>query len=242
MQAFIRVTKRVRRRRLRPKISPNPARTLRRGRAGRPPDLRLLDPPLDPEREEGRDDADEEDPSPAPDGQDERGHGRRRGIADGPRALDDAQGLAAVLGRPGLGDERGPAGPLPAHAEAEEDAEDGQHDDARGEAAGRREDGIDEDAGHQGLAAAEAVGEDAEDEAADGRGDEGQRAEKPRRRLGHAQVGHQRRQDHGVEHDVEGVEHPAERGGDERPPGVGRSLLPPGEARHQRISMPLRRR
>ena len=39
--------------------------------------------------------------------------------------------------------------------------------------------------------------------------------------AGQAQIGHQGRQDHGIEHDVEGMSIAAERGGKQGPPASG---------------------
>ncbi len=71
-----------------------------------------------------------------------------------------------MLVGPGLGDERRAGGPLAAHAEAEQDAEDREFDEAVREAAGRGEDCVDEDRGHQRAGASEAIRDEPEDQAA----------------------------------------------------------------------------
>ncbi len=115
-----------------------------------------------------------------------------------------------MLGRPGLGDERSAAGPLAAHAEAKQDAEDGELHEVLRETARGGEDGVDQDACHQGAGAAEAVGDDAEEKSTCGCGKQRDRAEDSGGAFAEVQVGHQRSQHQGVEHYVEGVEHPAE--------------------------------
>ena len=126
------------------------------------------------------------------------------------------EGLAAVLRRPGLGDERGAGRPLAAHAQAEDEAEDRELHDGGREAAGPARQRVDEDRDHQRARAADAVGEEAEEQAADGRGQQGERVQEPGRGLVHPEVAHQVREHHGVEHHVHGVEHPAEAAGHER--------------------------
>ena len=77
----------------------------------------------------------------------------------------------------------------------------------------------------------EAVGTDAEENAADRRGDEGDRVENSGagQRQVELRVFDQRRHDHRIKHDVEGVEHPAERRGNERATGALVGGVPPVE-------------
>ncbi len=201
------------------------------------------DSPAHPEREERRQDADEEDAAPAPHGHHDRGDDRGGGVADRPRALHESECLAAMLGGPRLGHQRRAAGPLTAHAQAEQDAEDGELPHRLREAARRGEHRVDEDASHQRPRPAEPVGDHPEDHPSRRGGEQGERSEQSGGFRVHRQVPHERNQDERVEHDVEGVQHPAERGRDQRPFCVGRARVPPAEdpggrrrnARHQGV-------
>ena len=74
----------------------------------------------------------------------------------------------------------------------------------------------DQDRGHQRAGAAHPVGDHAEAQAADRRGDEREGVQEPGLGFAHPEVEHQLREHHGVEHHVHGVEHPAEAARDER--------------------------
>ena len=126
--------------------------------------------------------------------------------------------LPRCSGRPGLGDERRARRPLAAHAQPEDEAEDGELDDRGAEAAGAAGQRVHEDRDHQRARAAHAVGQEAEQRAADGGGHQGEGVEQARRGLVHPQVAHQVGEDQGVEHHVHGVEHPAEAARHERAP------------------------
>jgi hypothetical protein len=160
---------------------------------------------------------------------DDGGHDDCRAVADGPRTLDEAERLAPMLGGPGLGDERRATGPLATHAEPEQDAEQRQLPDGPRQAAGAGEHGVDQDAADERACAPVSIGDHAEEDAADRRGRQRQRSQQPARRFRHPEIAHQRRQHERVQHDVERIEPPAERGGDERTLRIGRRLAPPAE-------------
>ena len=119
--------------------------------------------------------------------------------------------------------------PLAAHAEPEQHAEDGKLSDRLREAARRREDRIAEDGGHQRACAADPVRDDARHDAAGRGGEECDRSENAGGADGEVKNGivDELGEDDRVEHHVERVEHPAERGRDERAPGPRVRLSPP---------------
>ena len=84
--------------------------------------------------------------------------------------------------------------------------------------------------GYEGTGASRSVGDESEDDATGGRGDESRRPEQPGFSLRDAECANDRGQDHRIEHDVEGVEHPSERGRDERVARGRFGRAPPGEA------------
>ena len=122
-------------------------------------------------------------------------HDGGRAVADRPRALHEPERLAAMLGRPRLGHERRAAGPLPAEAEAEQDAEDRKLGHVLRETARRGEDRVDQHARHERARPAVAIGDDTEDHPAGGGRDERGGAEQAGGLLGHAQLGDDRRED-----------------------------------------------
>ena len=168
-----------------------------------------------PEGDGGGEDADEEDGAPVGVTQDDAGDEGGERESDGPGALHDGEGFGAEVVRPGFGDEGGAGVPLAAHAEAEDEADDGEHEHGGGEAGGERADGVSEDAEHEGALASDAVGEEAEKNAADAGGEQHERGEDAGGALGHGEVAHDMGEDERVKHGVEGVEHPAEGGGEE---------------------------
>jgi hypothetical protein len=157
-------------------------------------------------------DAGEEDGAPAETRQDHGRKGCAQTIADGPEALHEGEGFGAGGCGESFGDERGAGGPLAAHAEAEEDTAGGEGESGVGEAAEPGGDGVEEHAGVESAGASHAVGGPTEEDAAGGGGEQ---------RGGHHGAGESggevhllldSGQDHGVEHDVHAVEHPAESG------------------------------
>ena len=116
---------------------------------------------------------------------------------------------------PGFGDERGAGVPLAAHAETEEKTEEAEDCYASRKATGEREERIGEDAHTEQAAAAQAVGEEAEEKAAEGGADERESVQSACHGFGHAELAHQGGEHERVEHDIEGIEHPAEAGGDD---------------------------
>ena len=127
---------------------------------------------------------------------------------------------------PGLADEGGAAGPLAAHAQAEEDAEDGELPDVLSETASEGKDRIEQDAEVQGPRAAEFVGQDAEQQAANRGGAQGQRGHQTARFTRQPEVLDDGGEDERIEHHVEGVEHPTQRRGNQSLPSLRTRLLP----------------
>src|SRR6202007_2302446 len=89
---------------------------------------------LDPERDRGWEDSDEENRAPVGVVEDDSGDESSEGVSDGPGGLDDGDGFGSEFGGPGFGDEGGAGVPLAAHTESEDEAEDGKHEDRGGEA------------------------------------------------------------------------------------------------------------
>src|SRR5882672_11398783 len=75
---------------------------------------------------------------------------------------------------------------------------------------------VDEDRSHERACAPDAIRENTEKKSADGGSDKRQRIQKTRGPSVHAELADQVRENERVEHDVHGVEHPAEAAGDER--------------------------
>ncbi len=184
---------------------------------------------MDPQRTQRRQPADQEHRAPAEPREDDRREQRRSAVADRPRALHEADGLAAMPVGPAFGHERRACRPRPAHAEAEQEPEDRQLPHTLRQAAGRGEQRVHEDTGDDAGPAPSTIGQRAEHDAAErGRG-ERQRSERAAERLRHAELGDHRRQHHRIDHDVEAVEQPAERGCDERALRRGRRHAQPAE-------------
>ena len=219
----------VSRRRPPEKTSPRPSPRARQPGAPVAPDRRFCDAAADPQRQQRRQHADEEDPPPAPARQDEAGDGGRGAVADRPGALHQAERLAAIARAPRFGDQRRAARPLAAHAEAQADAAERQLPHGLGEAAEEREHRVDEDAPDQRPRPSEAIGDDAEADAAGGGGEQGDRSEQPRGGRRQREVAHQVGEDQRPQHHVERIEHPAEPGGDEGAPSFGGAVAPPAE-------------
>ena len=186
----------------------------------------------DPQDEQRRHDAHEEDRAPAEARQHQADHHGRDDLADRPGGLHQAERLAAVLGAPGLGDERGARRPLAAHAEPQQEPEDRELHDGGRQPAGPAGQRVHQDREDERARAADAVGQEPEGEAAEGGRDERERVEQPARALVHAQVVHEVRQHERVEHHVHGVEHPAEAARHERALLGRGDLGGPGQPEH----------
>ena len=168
---------------------------------------------LYPERDESRSDADEEDRAPTEMRHDEGHHARTERVADGPGALHERERLGTVLCGPHLRDQRGAGGPLPAHAEAKNDAAEHEFGGRSREATERGGDGVDQHAGGEGTRTAEAVGEPAEADAPDGRGEKRGRHHGTAHGRGELHGALHLAENQGIEHHVHAVEHPAETSG-----------------------------
>jgi len=104
----------------------------------------------------------------------------------------------------------------PTHAEAEQETKDGEHEDAGGESAGKGEDGVGEDTGGEHAAASESIGEQlpkSRPPTAEAMRVSALRSPAVVRLMVKARMSVASTM--GVEHDVEGVEHPAQAGGDD---------------------------
>jgi len=180
-----------------------------------------------PEGDEGGQQAGEKDGSPAEVGQHDSDDGGADSVADGPRALHEGECLIAMLLRPAFSDERCAGGPFASHAEAENEAAEKELERSLCEAAERGKDGVDEDAPGKRASTAVAVCERAEEDAADGAGDECDGYHGSADGRAHVHGALQRAEDECIEHDVHAVEHPAEGGCDEYAALGGRGLSEP---------------
>ena len=193
------------------------------------PDRRLLHAALHPERRQRGHQADEEHRAPSvsrhDDGRDDGG----RSVADRPGALHEAHGLAPMSIRPAFRDERRSRRPRAAHAEAEDEAAHGELPDRLREPARRGEHRIGEHAADHAGAPPVAVCHDAEQQAAGRRSQQRQRSEDAAHRFRNAEVGQNGRQHHRVDHDVEAVEQPPGRRGEQRAAGRSRGRAQPAE-------------
>ena len=214
------------------------------GDEGRPPDVRaeqahhrrylpltLLRRPLfrlgdflaDPERDEGGQDTDEEDPARlvARNLLQQEDGGDRGEDAEIHGALEDGRDPRAPLLRPGLGKERSADGPFAADTERGEETEDHQLPPSLREERKAREQRVGQDGQDQRATAAEPVADDAEEGAAQGPAEQERRLD-PRAverhgRVGlldHEQLGHEDRGDERIQVQVEAVEEPTEPGGE----------------------------
>ncbi len=176
----------------------------------------------DVEDQQGRQGAQAHQPAPADVRQEQVGDGRQE-VAHRITFLQDAGDHAAAFCRNGLQRQRSADAPLAAHGKAEQAPQDQQHRQVRREGRGDGQGRIEGHVDHQDRAASVVVGQAAEDQGAEGPGRQGQqqgdadvrdldRMAGGRELLG--DVG----QDEGQEEVVEGVEGPAEQGGDEGRP------------------------
>src|SRR5690606_12271350 len=157
--------------------------------------------------------ADDEGPPPAVlPGHDEVADERRGDPADSPEGLEDDDDPAPDGLRGVLADERRGDRQLGAEAEADDEAQDDEHDEPGGQRRGAGGEPVDEEGEGEDLAAADAVGEEAADARADRHADEPD-GDDPRPLPGgesplHAEGG----DDEGDEPDVHRVERPADAG------------------------------
>ena len=105
-------------------------------------------------------------------------------------------------------------GPFSTHAEAQQETERRQLRDGVREAASGAGNRVHDDGSHQRAGAADAVGNPAECEAADGGGEKGEGVEEAGGARVHRELADQEGEDQRVQHHVHGVEHPAEAAGD----------------------------
>ena len=134
-----------------------------------------------------------------------------------------------MLRRPRLRHERRATRPLAAHAESEQRAEDRELPEGLRQSARRGEDGVEQHARDHGARAAEAIGDVAEDQPADRAAQQRDGPERAGLRLREPELRDDRRERQREQHDVERVERPAHRGGDERAPRRCVGDAPPAE-------------
>jgi hypothetical protein len=159
--------------------------------------------------------AQHEQPAPAlvaerRDVEDRRGRQGGHDVAERPSRLHDADGLVAMFSRPGFADEHRAGCPFATHAEPEQRAPEEQLEDRLRRRRAERRQREEDDRAHQGARAAESVGDVAERETADARHDQRRRAEQSGRGVVESEMDLQLVERDGIEHEVHGVEHPAE--------------------------------
>ena len=152
---------------------------------------------------------------------------RRRGPAHRPAALHDARGLAAMTRLDGLGDQDRAHGPFAAEAEPLHGSSEQELAEGMREAAQKGERRKPQHRELQNAHSAIPIRQHAGGPAADGRGDERGARDIAGLRLAHAPKSEQRRNDEGVNHEVEAVQAIARVGGQQRSAfGRGSSLQP----------------
>src|SRR6266702_8221032 len=119
--------------------------------------------------------------------------------------------------------------PLASHPDAEQDAEYRQLNDIVGEAASSREDRVDQHTPDQRPCPAEAICNHTEDQPTGSSSHQRDRAENTRSLLRQSKIENERRQDQRVEHDVKGIQHPAERSRGQRTARIRSGFTPPIE-------------
>ena len=189
------------------------------------PERRLRYALANPEGDESGQDSDKKDHSPVGVAQDDARHQRSESIADGPGTLHQRNRLGAQFIGPGFRDQGRACIPLASHAQSEDEAKHRQHKHGSRESGRERADRVSQDAEHEGALASDAVGKKAEEHTADARGQQSESVEKAGRPLRHAEIAHDVGQHQRVKHGVEGVEHPAESGGQQGAALGGSGLL-----------------
>lgn len=96
----------------------------------------------------------------------------------------------------------------PSHAQSQENAIDGQIRDPLGQAAGRGEHRVNENAAHERPSAADAIGENPEEHSPDRRREQSRGSKQAACGRAHSELPHQVGEHHRVKHDVHAVEHP----------------------------------
>ena len=137
--------------------------------------------------------------------------------------------------RPCFADEHRSGRPLAAHADAEHRAPEQQLHHALRRRGAQRRQRKNQDRAHQGPGPAEAIGDVTEDRPADARHDERDGAEHAGGVVAEAEVHAQLTDGHGVEHEIHGVEHPAELRGQQHTPLLSRDrAVPRNVSAHRR--------
>src|SRR5262245_8619246 len=135
---------------------------------GTDPTVRFLHPPTDEERQECGQNADQKQPPPSVRILEREVAAGRQEKSGRPGGLQDAGRLGTLLFRPCFGDKGGAGRPFSADAERGEKAIDRKLPPLLSQSRGAGESSIDDDRRHEDLRAAEAVGRNAERDAADG--------------------------------------------------------------------------
>ena len=164
-------------------------------------------------------------------GKHDQNHDSGHRFTDGVGRLHQAKRFATMLGAPGFGDERRAGGPFTAHTQTEQKAKNSELRNGMRKTTSGASNGIHEDGCHERARAPDAVSKDAEKKSPESRGNKRERAEEAGGALTHAEIADQISEDERVQHDVHGVEHPAESAGDQRFAFCGRNVPRPLEWR-----------
>ena len=150
------------------------------------------------------------------------GHHGGGGQPPGPGALDHGNRAGAQMRGPGLGHQRRSGVPFAAHAQPQHKAEEDQHGDGAGKAGAQRTQGISKDTQHQRPGAANAVGDQAEEDAPHARRQQHESIRQPgngfivRVAGKHVQRLHHLDLHVAVEQNVKAIQPPAQRRGQQR--------------------------
>ena len=139
-------------------------------------------------------------------------------------------------GRPAFADQHRAGGPLPAHAQAQQRPPDDQLRQAAGGGGAQRAEGIDQDRGHQRPGPSDAVGQGAENDAAQRRGQQRDGHQQPRRIESEAELPLQGRDGHQIDDEIEGIERPARLRRQQGLPLLGGQRAIPGARRLPQFS------
>ena len=190
-----------------------------------------------PKRNQGGQNAGEEHRPPAEARHHQRDHTRTQCVANRPGALHQRKRLAAVLRRPGLGDQGSARGPFPTHAEAQQHTADHQLRGCLRETAQSSADGINQHAPNKRPHPAKPVGKPAEAHPAGCRGNERGRHHRPTHCCGEMHLPLYLAQDQCVEHHVHAVEHVPKEGRKQGAPLFARGFSQPAINAVQTMSL-----
>ena len=191
------------------------------------PSFWFSDSPSQPQRDQGRRDARKENGAPSEARHHQPHYCCAKGIPDRPRALYQCQGLGAITGGPGFCDQCSSRSPLSTHAQPQNYSVYHQLCGRLREPAQRRGNRIDHHAYGEGSNSPEAVGKPPEAHTSCSGCDKRGRHHRPTLPSGEMQGALHFTEHERIQHHVHAVEHPAQRGGQQRSLLIDRCLGQP---------------